>query len=93
MAMAPISVPAGPLIFNDVALRGFWMTAWSRREHRSSKRREMLNDLSQLLKKGQIRPPPIEERSLEDFKEALTASQFGGSTSGALRVKQLFVMS
>ena len=93
MAMAPMSVPAGPLIFNDLVLRGFWMTAWSRQEQRSSARRQMLRELSELMIEGQIKPPPMQEHPLENFKEAMTASQFGGVTSRALPVKQMFVMS
>ena len=28
MSKQPLMVPAGPLIFNDVKLRGYWMTRW-----------------------------------------------------------------
>jgi hypothetical protein len=34
MNRAPIKLGAGPLIFNDIAMRGFWMSRWYEQQQR-----------------------------------------------------------
>lgn len=59
MSREPISVPASLLIFKDIALRGFWMGKW-KQDHSSSKEySEMMKQLLDYIKTGQIKSPPV----------------------------------
>ncbi|KAL9655172.1 hypothetical protein ABK040_008947 [Willaertia magna] len=49
MSRQPITVPTGPFIFNNISLKGFWMTRWVE-THTKEERDKMLNELSTLMK-------------------------------------------
>ncbi|KAI8619101.1 hypothetical protein BC830DRAFT_1039037, partial [Chytriomyces sp. MP71] len=56
MSREPLSIPTGLLIFNDIAIRGFWMTRWN--EHASENDRlEMLTELCRLSEEGKLAVP------------------------------------
>jgi hypothetical protein len=44
MSRKPVCVPTGRLIFNDVSLRGFWLSRWTE-THGKAERRAMIKDL------------------------------------------------
>lgn len=50
MSRQPMLVGAGPLIFNDIAFRGFWMTRWGKARGKSDAERErMMSELIGLM--------------------------------------------
>ena len=66
MSKQPLSVPTGPMIFNDLSLRGFWMSKWYEREgNPSAKRDEMYRQLSDWFVDGSLQSPPTERRGLD----------------------------
>jgi len=73
MARQPVIVPTSQLIFNGVALHGFWMTRWNH-VNPLSKRLEMLNYLAQLCTTGKFTPPRHKLIPISDYKEAFTNS-------------------
>ena len=44
MGRKPVCVPTGRLIFNDVALRGFWLSRWTQ-THGKAERRVMIKEI------------------------------------------------
>ncbi|KAI8394101.1 uncharacterized protein BYT42DRAFT_553398 [Radiomyces spectabilis] len=56
MARAPLALPASMLIFKNISFRGFWMSRWSD-EHSQEERQVMLNELIDLMDKGQLAEP------------------------------------
>lgn len=70
MARKPLTVPNGPLIFNDIRLRGLWVTQWIRESSR-----EMIEQtyghLAQLVISGKLRQTIDRTFDLSDFSDAL----------------------
>jgi len=54
MAIKPVITPASAFIFNDVNLRGFWLSNWYT-EHSLEERKQLLNQLSDLVKSKKLR--------------------------------------
>jgi trans-2-enoyl-CoA reductase len=89
MSKQPLSIPTGPLLFNDLSLRGFWMSKWYEREgNPSAARDEMYRQLSNWFVDGSLQSPPTERRGLGEFREALEVAT--GDAKGSK--KQLFVL-
>ena len=44
MSRKPVCVPTGRLIFNDISLRGFWLSRWTE-THGKAERRAMIKEL------------------------------------------------
>ncbi|KAF9100414.1 hypothetical protein BGX27_000413 [Mortierella sp. AM989] len=95
MSRQPLILPASLQIFKNVHASGFWLTAWND-EHSSEERQEMIDNVLDVMKKGQFTEikcsrnqwsvttsdtTTLEERLLEAIKNA---------TSG--QGKQVFVM-
>lgn len=74
MSKQPLMVPAGPLIFNDVILRGFWMSRWTDENCGSDEQKEMIAWLTDLMIKGKFKVPDHEFRNINDFQNALKTS-------------------
>ncbi len=49
MSREPVVLPTSALIFNQLNVRGFWMTEWLK-EHSKDAREEMLTDVMTLAK-------------------------------------------
>ncbi|KAK7028867.1 hypothetical protein SK128_002006 [Halocaridina rubra] len=88
MSRQPVTVPVGLLIFNDVALKGFWMTRWNKEHYNHPKRQEMLDDLFQLARDDLLQPP---EHSLVPFDSYLVALKNAMPKDGMLGKKQILV--
>jgi len=71
MAKQPLSVPAGPLIFNDVTLRGFWNTRWNNENRGSDSATSMWKYIVSLVQSGQLREPLHRLVPMEDFMKAI----------------------
>jgi mitochondrial enoyl-[acyl-carrier protein] reductase / trans-2-enoyl-CoA reductase len=54
MAKAPLSLPAGPLIFQNLTAHGFWQNKWyASRNYRD--RRALYRELTDLIRDGKVR--------------------------------------
>ncbi|NXJ72608.1 MECR protein, partial [Rostratula benghalensis] len=75
MAKQPVTVPVSAFIFQDVQLRGFWMTQW-KKEHAQDQESltTMMDALCQLIRRGQLTAPACTEVPLQDYQAALEAS-------------------
>ncbi|NXU51606.1 MECR protein, partial [Turnix velox] len=73
MAKQPVTVPVSAFIFQDLQLRGFWVTKW-KTEHPQGEQDGMMDTLYQLIRKGQLTAPACTHVPLQDYKAALEAS-------------------
>ena len=53
MSRQPVMVPTGSFIFDDIKLKGFWMTRWNGM-HTKHERQTMLDELAALVLRGQL---------------------------------------
>jgi len=74
MAKQPLYVPAGPLIFNDVKLCGFWNSRWNSENRGSDSANNMWNYLINLMRSGHLREPLHRLVPMEDFSKAIERS-------------------
>jgi len=74
MAKQPLYVPAGPLIFNDVKLCGFWNSRWNSENRGSDSANIMWDYLINLLRSGHLREPLHRLVPMEDFSSAIERS-------------------
>ncbi|BFG04232.1 enoyl-[acyl-carrier-protein] reductase mitochondrial [Drosophila madeirensis] len=81
MSREPVTVATGPLIFKDIAFRGFWMTRWSKDNYDTPERQQMFKELFELMEQKKFVAPTHEMVPLEKFKEAAAAAlSFKGFT-------------
>ncbi|KAH8299282.1 hypothetical protein KR044_000111 [Drosophila immigrans] len=81
MSREPVTVATGPLIFKDIAFRGFWMTRWSKENYNAPERDQMFAELCQLMEQRKFVAPTHEMVPLDQFKEAAAAAlSFKGFT-------------
>jgi trans-2-enoyl-CoA reductase len=71
MAKQPLSVPAGPLIFNDVKLCGYWMTRWNSENRHSEAASIMWDYLGTAVRDGKLKAPLHRFVSFSNFGEAI----------------------
>ncbi|MCL4128156.1 UNVERIFIED_CONTAM: hypothetical protein GTU68_036887 [Idotea baltica] len=90
MSRQPVTVPVGSLIFNDVILRGFWMTRWNKVHESDEERFGMLDALFELSRRGKLLCPPHERVPFHEFKKALEKAMPAGGMAGK---KQVLVMA
>lgn len=74
MSNRPMMVPAGPLIFNDINLKGFWMTAWNKRNYDSEARSKMWNQLAEMVRHGYLKAPTHRLVDMRKYHEAIESS-------------------
>ncbi|KAG5446134.1 Enoyl-[acyl-carrier-protein] reductase, mitochondrial [Clonorchis sinensis] len=91
MSRNPMSIPVGPLIFRDLRLRGFWMSAWIQKEH-PSRVGLMHRQLSDWFTRNLIQPSPFMDVPFDDWKKAIELSQFGDSGPTGIRKKIILKM-
>ncbi len=70
MARKPLTVPNGPLIFNDIRLRGLWVTQWIRQCSRETLE-QTYADLARLAINGKLRQSIDSTFRLQDFPQAI----------------------
>nr|XP_005509731.2 enoyl-[acyl-carrier-protein] reductase, mitochondrial isoform X1 [Columba livia] len=75
MAKQPVTVPVRAFIFQDVRLRGFWMSQW-RKDHAQDRDSvsSMMDALFQLIRRGQLSTPACTPVPLQDYRAALENS-------------------
>lgn len=54
MSLKPVTIPTGALIFNDIKLRGFWLTKWYE-QNGAEGRQKMLKELIGLVQSNKLR--------------------------------------
>ena len=87
MSKQPLMVPAGPLIFNDLKLAGFWMTRWSKENRDNEAYNQMWHDIFQMVRGGSLKIAKNRAVYIEDFMDAITKATTPYSTE-----KQILVM-
>lgn len=88
MSKQPLSVPNGPLIFNDVKLCGFWNTRWNSENRGSGSANDMWNYLTNLVRSGHLREPLHQLVPMEDFSKAI-----GRSMEPFVSKKQILILN
>ncbi|XP_031550614.1 enoyl-[acyl-carrier-protein] reductase, mitochondrial-like [Actinia tenebrosa] len=88
MSKQPFAVPTGSLIFNDIRIRGFWMSGWNKHNAKSEARLSMIKDICQLHFEGKFNPPPCTKHVLQDYKTAVESAMKPFSST-----KQLFILA
>ncbi|GMR37026.1 hypothetical protein PMAYCL1PPCAC_07221, partial [Pristionchus mayeri] len=74
MSKQPLSIPTAAFIFNDVSLRGFWMSRWYE-EGNTEERNVMYRDLADWFVSGKMKTPPFEKISMDGATAALEKAQ------------------
>lgn len=54
MSLQPVTVPTSSLIFNDVTLKGFWMSRWYE-QHGDQEKKNLINELIKIVKSEKLR--------------------------------------
>jgi len=70
MGRKPLTVPNGPLIFNDIRIRGLWVTKWMENCDRSELEKTYAT-LAELVTSGTLRQTVDSTFDLADFAQAL----------------------
>jgi len=73
MSRKPVTIPTRLFIFNDIQLRGFWMTRWYQESSEADKA-TMLNDLYKHIRQNNLKMW-METWDFNVFKEALVRSK------------------
>ena len=85
MSKQPLMVPTGSLIFNDVKVRGYWMTEWTKNNRESQVQKDMWEFLATMIRKNLLRPPLHKLVPFEQFEEAavfyLVSMLWGGGNA------------
>jgi trans-2-enoyl-CoA reductase len=74
MSREPVTMPTGSLIFNDLQLRGFWMTEWNRMNLQTKESADMLKYICDMIHYGELQQPLCEVTHMHNFKEAIDNS-------------------
>lgn len=88
MSRQPVTVPTGSLIFDDVNVRGFWMSKWNAEHQKDAIKLNMVEEVCQLVQNGQLASPPCTKHALKDFKTAISEALRPYS-----KTKQLLIMT
>ncbi len=81
----PIPVDVVHLLFNETALRGFWLSAWFQRKPQAHIN-DVFTDLMTLMAQGHIVPPVEAEYDLADFAAAFKHMETSGRSGKILLV-------
>lgn len=76
MAMQPVRVPNGLLIFKDIRFRGFWVTKWYE-DSTAAARQEMFKQLFTLAAGGLLKGKVEQEFPISQGREAILRAQQG----------------
>ncbi|XP_031837285.1 enoyl-[acyl-carrier-protein] reductase, mitochondrial [Nomia melanderi] len=71
MSREPLTVPTSALIFKDITLKGFWMTAWTKANINSKERVDMYSELGTLFQEKKLKAPPHKLVPFCQFQEAV----------------------
>ncbi|PGH23006.1 hypothetical protein AJ80_02921 [Polytolypa hystricis UAMH7299] len=90
MAKLPLTIPAGMLIFNNLAFRGFWVSRWS--DKNPGLKLDTVQDVLRMTREGRFKDIPAHEVewTWEKSGEAL-AEEVQGTLGGKRSGKGVFV--
>ena len=71
MSLKPVIAPNAALIFKDISVRGFWMSAWIENNLNNPERIQMYNTLGQMAAEGSLNPPKNVFVSIEEHQEVM----------------------
>ncbi|XP_018323422.1 enoyl-[acyl-carrier-protein] reductase, mitochondrial [Agrilus planipennis] len=71
MSREPVTVATSALIFKDIQVRGFWMSAWSKKNATSEERFEMFDELICMMVNKELKEAEHTLISFSDYAEAL----------------------
>ncbi len=74
MSKQPLMIPAGPLIFSDAKVRGFWVTQWTKENRTTPANEHMTEYLTAMIRAGELQPPFHNAVKIEDFASAIQKS-------------------
>lgn len=81
MSREPVTVATSALIFKDITLKGFWMTAWTQANAESKERMKMFRELADLFKEKKVQAPPYKLVPFCAYQEAVAnALNMNGKT-------------
>jgi len=75
MSRKPVQVPTGRLIFNDIQLRGFWLSRWVH-THSKEERQAMIAAVTDLIHDNKL-TWTLDQRPFSDFSASLRRAQEG----------------
>lgn len=87
MSKQPLMVPTGSLIFNDVKVRGYWMTEWNKQHKNTNEMQEMWQFIGNVIRSGHLKGPVHSLVPFEQFSDAVANSMEPMTTK-----KQILVM-
>ncbi|CAL7948641.1 unnamed protein product [Xylocopa violacea] len=90
MSREPLTVPTSALIFKDITLKGFWMTAWTKANMNSKERETMFTELGTFFKDKKLKAPPHKLVPFCQYQEAVLNAL---STDGKTGLKYILDMS
>lgn len=71
MSKLPLTISTACLIFNDIRLRGYWMTHWNS-AHSKEERAMLLKEITDIIKKGGLKPPVCRKVKFDNFLDGVT---------------------
>lgn len=71
MSRDPVTIPTSALIFKNIKAYGFWMTQWSKDNESSPKRKQMFDELVEMILTHKLRAPAHQFIKFANYKEAL----------------------
>lgn len=74
----------------DITLKGFWMTAWTKANMDSKERLDMFNELGTLFKQKKLKAPPHKLVPFSQYQEAVVNAL---SIDGKTGVKYILDMT
>lgn len=83
MSKKPVTIPTALLIFNDIRVTGFWVSAWYQREAQlaakgdttlSLAREKMMAELTEMYLQGELSMPPFRTHPLSSWHAVLEAA-------------------
>uniref|UniRef100_A0A6M2DJZ0 Enoyl-[acyl-carrier-protein] reductase, mitochondrial n=1 Tax=Xenopsylla cheopis TaxID=163159 RepID=A0A6M2DJZ0_XENCH len=71
MSREPVTIPTSALIFKDLAVKGFWMTHWSKTNNDSPQKIAMFNEIIDYMRSGKLGGPAYKMVPFQNYTEAL----------------------
>ncbi|XP_073711884.1 enoyl-[acyl-carrier-protein] reductase, mitochondrial [Misgurnus anguillicaudatus] len=75
MSRKPLQIPAKSLIFQNITLKGFWLTQWKRHHRKDEVQLKlMLDSVCDLIRDGRLSPPRCVQTPFHQYTNALQAT-------------------
>jgi len=86
MSLRPVTIPTSAFIFNDIQLKGFWMSRWYA-THSEKERNELLGNLAELVRTKKLRLWTERHNFVDGFDTALRRSIHSSSRDRKVLLK------